>query len=74
MASHTIISQASSFQPISEGIKTCDLRPSSPEIKAGDWLIIHEWDNGITGRQVTRKVTHVSPCLELDNFVLLSFN
>ncbi len=62
------------FFDVVTGIKTAEIRYNDRGYKAGDILILKEWDNGYTGNQTKVTVTHVLDKFEglQPNFVVLS--
>lgn len=60
MAYHDLKIDPEFFEPVSSGLKTAELRLNDRDYKAGDWLILREWQNGYTGQQVARKVVHIA--------------
>ncbi len=50
------------FDLVAKGVKTYDFRLADFEIKAGNILVLREWDKarqGYTGRQIEKEVTYV---------------
>ncbi|WKV24237.1 hypothetical protein LET1_00036 [Pectobacterium phage LET1] len=70
MAYHDLKIDPEFFEPILVGLKTAELRPYDEGYKVGDWLILREYHNGYTGRQVSRKVAHID--IVLPGYVLMS--
>ncbi len=55
------------FQAIRDGVKTYDLRLADFDCKAGDKLVLEEWDpetKSYTGRQIDKIVTYVGKTKE----------
>ena len=73
MAVHSLKINSEFFGPVKLGLKTAELRLNDRDYKVGDWLVLNEWDNGLTGQQVTRKVVHVADVDSIaPGYVLLS--
>jgi hypothetical protein len=53
------------FLPLSQEIKTFEYRKNDRNYQIGDWLIIHEYDDqisgkiGYTGKSVSRIITYI---------------
>ena len=50
------------FEKVKSGVKNFDLRIADFDIKAGDTLVLKEWDpktKDYTGREITKEVTFV---------------
>lgn len=60
MAYHTLKCDPEFFGPVSLGLKTAEIRLNDRDYKVGDWLILQEYHNGYSGRQVSRKVVHIA--------------
>lgn len=74
MAAHNLKINSQHFGPVKLGLKTAELRLNDRDYKAGDWLILNEYDNGYTGQQVARKVIHVADVGSIaPGYVLLSY-
>lgn len=73
MAIHQLKIAPEYFGPVSLGLKTAEVRLNDRDYKVGDWLILKEYDNGFTGREVSRKVTNVADISVIrQDYVLLS--
>lgn len=61
------------YEAVKSGLKTAELRLNDRDFKVGDWLILKEWDNGYSGRQVSRKVAHIADVGDIvEGYVLIS--
>lgn len=61
------------FIPVIDGLKTAELRKNDRDFKAGDTLILMEYNGEYTGGGCERLVTHVADVGGyLPGFVLLS--
>ena len=60
MAYHDLKINPEFFDDVNFGLKTAELRLNDRGYKVGDWLILREYHNGYTGRQVARKVVHIA--------------
>ena len=48
------------FIAVRLGIKTCELRKDDSDYKAGDTIILAEWENGkYTGREIAVEITYI---------------
>ncbi|PKB89204.1 hypothetical protein A8A01_15390 [Ewingella americana] len=62
------------FKAVTQGIKKAELRRSDRDFQAGDILILAEWEDLYTGREVNALITHVADVSEYaQGYVLLSF-
>lgn len=61
------------FIPVLDGLKTAELRKNDRDFKAGDTLVLMEYNGEYTGDGCERLVTHVADVGSyLTGFVLLS--
>lgn len=64
------------FKHVKCNRKNFELRKNDRDYKSGDTLVLREWDNGYTGRQVTRHVSYVlyGPAYGLeDGYCIMGF-
>lgn len=64
------------FNPLKDNRKTFELRKNDRNYKPGDMLVLREWDNGYTGRQVNRRVSYIlyGPAYGLeDGYCIMGF-
>lgn len=47
------------YTPVSMGLKPFEVRKNDRGFCAGDFLILQEWNNGYTGREVRVAVTYI---------------
>ena len=60
MAYHDLKIDPEFFGPVQLGLKTAELRLNDRDFKVGDWLILNEYHNGYTGRQIAKKIVHIA--------------
>lgn len=47
------------FNDVKNGIKNFEIRKNDRDYKVGDTLLLREWDNKYTGREITRKIDYI---------------
>ena len=47
------------FSKVQDGTKTFELRKDDSDYEVGDILILEEWDEEYTGRELTRTITYI---------------
>ncbi len=47
------------FNDVENGIKNFEIRKNDRDYKVGDTLLLREWDNEYTGREITRKIDYI---------------
>ena len=48
------------FKAVQDGSKTFEIRTDDDGVKAGDMIVLEEWENGhYTGNRVEREITYV---------------
>lgn len=74
MAYHDLKIDPEFFEAVQLGSKTAELRRNDRDFKVGDWLILKEYFNGYTGRQVAKKIAHIASVKRIigQEYVLIS--
>lgn len=73
MPAHQLKIAPEFYLAVTSGLKTAELRLNDRDYKVGDWLILNEYHNGYTGRQVARKVVHIADVgFIAEGYVLIS--
>lgn len=47
------------FEKILSGEKTFEIRKYDRPFKTGDIIILQEWDEGYTGKEIQKKISHI---------------
>ena len=60
------------FQAVSIGDKTFKKRKNDRDFHVGDYLILKEWNDGYTGREITAEITYITDYEQKDGYVVMA--
>jgi len=72
MNTHEVKAIEKNFLAYKSGAKLSSIRKNDRDYKVGDKFVIKEYDNGYTGEELTRYISHIDNFEQKDNYVVLS--
>lgn len=62
------------FKDILLNDKRCEIRKNDRDFKVGDTLILQEWDQDYSGKEIEAEVMHIETYMQKENYVVISIN